>query len=270
MSPDPGNPVTVTPAWPTRDLFGVPICAAGMDAVLGIVDETIRRRGRLLIGAVNAAKIVNMQRDALLRQAVLEAHLILPDGMGVVWAARWLKQRLPGRVTGIDLMHAMLEQGNRRRYRVFCLGATEAVLEEAVARIVKDHPGIVLAGKRNGYFNADEESSVVEEIRASRADLLLVAMSSPKKEVFLAQWWRSLDVPVCHGVGGAFDVLAGRVHRAPALWQRLGLEWFYRMAQEPGRLWRRYLVTNTLFCRLVFREWVRGVARSGSEARRAS
>ncbi len=95
---------------------------------------------------------------------------------------------------------------------------------------------------------------MAEEIRASKADMLFAAMSSPKKEEFLASWFEQLDVPLCHGVGGAFDVLAGKVERAPEVWQRLGMEWLYRVKQEPRRLWRRYLVTNTLFCLMTVSE----------------
>ena len=222
-----------------------------MEQALTIVDRTIECRGRLLIGVVNAAKMVNMRRDEPLRRAVLSADMILADGMAVVWAARLLRHRLPERVPGIDLMHGMLRRGNERNYRVYCLGAAEEVLQSAVARIQADYPGVVMAGMRNGYFAPDEEPAVVADVVAARPDILFVAMSPPKKETFLARWSRQLDVPVCHGVGGAFDVLAGKVKRAPERWQRFGLEWLYRVKQEPRRMWRRYLVTNALFSAMV-------------------
>lgn len=236
-------------------LFGVPIDAVTMDEALAEVQAAIAYRCRLLIGVVNAAKIVNMSRDECLRYSVLGADLILADGMGVVWAARWLGAAIPGRVTGIDLMSRILESGNKKRYRVFFLGATQEVLNETVSRARKDYPGLVVAGEHHGYFRANDEFALVQQIRASRADILLVAMSSPKKEEFLARWADALGVPVLHGVGGAFDVFAGKVKRAPELWQRLGLEWLYRVVQEPRRMWKRYLTTNALFARLVWREW---------------
>ncbi len=237
-----------------RHMFGVPISALTMKQVVAFVDETIERRGSLLLGVVNAAKLVNMRRDKGLCEAVLAADMILADGIAVVWASRLLGRGLPERVTGIDLMHEMLQRGTDRHYRVFCLGATDEVLETTVARIRADYPGVVVAGCRNGYFEPEDEPNIVELIRASRPDILLAAMSSPKKEVFLDRWFGRLDVPICHGVGGAFDVLAGKVRRAPDGWQRLGLEWLYRVVQEPRRLWRRYLVTNTLFGVMVLRE----------------
>ena len=229
-----------------------------MDEVLSIVDETIHARRQLLIGVVNAGKMVNMKRDPSLGRAVLSSDMILADGIAVVWACRFLGRYLPERVPGIDLMHHVLERSRQRRYRVYCLGATEEVLLEAVERIRVDYPGVVIAGQRNGYFDEGEEPQIAEAIRLSRPDVLFVAMSSPKKEQFLGRWAGEMGVPICHGVGGAFDVLAGKVQRAPKLWRRLGLEWLYRIVQEPRRMWRRYLVTNTLFCWMLVRELVSG------------
>lgn len=232
----------------------VPVDAVNMEQAVSVAADAIRRRRPLLIGVVNAAKIVNMRRDAALRDAVLAADLILADGMAVVWAARVLGRPLPGRVTGIDLMHRLLTHADRHGCRVYCLGATDAVLEEVVRRVAHDHPGVKIVGRRNGYFAPAESEAVAEEIAAARPDILLAAMSSPKKEVFLVQWAPRMNIPVCHGVGGAFDVLAGKARRAPQLWQRLGMEWLYRVVQEPRRLWRRYLVTNTVFAWLVLCE----------------
>jgi N-acetylglucosaminyldiphosphoundecaprenol N-acetyl-beta-D-mannosaminyltransferase len=117
---------------------------------------------------------------------------------------------------------------------------------------------VQLVGWQNGYFKADQEADIAAAIAEARPDILFVAMSSPRKEAFLARWAGSMGVCVCHGVGGAFDVLAGKVHRAPERWQRLGLEWLYRVLQEPRRLWRRYLVTNTLFVSMVLWELFAG------------
>jgi N-acetylglucosaminyldiphosphoundecaprenol N-acetyl-beta-D-mannosaminyltransferase len=239
---------------PRQELFGIPIDALTMSEAIARVEAAVRSRSRLRIGVVNAAKIVNMRRDPALRQDVVSSDMILADGASVVWASRVLGRPLPERVAGIDIMTRVLEDGDRRGYRVYCLGATEAVLAAVVARIAIDYPGVVVAGAQDGYFSGQQEQSVADAIRASRADVLFVAMTSPKKENFLGQWGDYVEVPVCHGVGGSFDVLAGKVRRAPALWQRLGLEWLYRVLQEPGRLWKRYLVTNTLFCLMVLAE----------------
>jgi len=155
-------------------------------------------------------------------------------------------------------MHAILERGNARGYRVFCLGATREVVAEAVRRLEEMYPNVRFVGARDGYYRPEEEAALAEEIRAARPDVLFVAMTSPKKEDFLARWSRELGVPVWHGVGGSFDVAAGKVQRAPGAWQRLGLEWLYRVKQEPRRLWKRYLVTNLAFVYLLAQEWARG------------
>lgn len=239
---------------PVPQLFGVPISAITLDEALDRIAETIGRHGRLRIGVVNAAKIVNMRRNDSLRRDVLSSDLILADGLSIVWAGRLLGCPLPERVAGIDLMLGMLRRGNEHGYRVYCFGATDEVLHKVIGRITADYPNIHLVGARNGYFAPEEEGAIAAEIATARPDIVLVGMSSPKKEEFLARWSDQLGVPVCHGVGGSFDVLAGRVKRAPQSWQRLGLEWLYRVKQEPRRLWRRYLVTNTIFCWMLLAE----------------
>jgi N-acetylglucosaminyldiphosphoundecaprenol N-acetyl-beta-D-mannosaminyltransferase len=246
---------------PARQVLGAPVRAMTMEAVLELIDDAIATRGRLRIGVVNAAKLVNMRRDEVLRRDVLSSDVILADGMAVVWASQLLRRPVPERVAGIDLMVALFGQGNARGYRVFFLGATEDVLRRVTDRVAAEYPGIVVAGQRNGYFSPLEEPAIAAEIDAARPDVLLIAMTSPRKEHFMARWAAELDVPVWHGVGGSFDVMAGKVQRAPERWQQLGLEWLYRVRQEPRRLWRRYLVTNTLFCGLVAAELVRHLLR---------
>lgn len=240
--------------WPVRRLFDVPIHALTMDQVLAVVNTAVQTRQQLLVGVVNAAKMVNMRRNPALGEAVLGADLILADGMSVVWACRVLGRPLPERVPGIDLMDRLLEEGRHRGYRVYCLGATAEVLDAAIAKMEVDHPGVQIVGRQHGYFKPAEEEAVAQRIAEARPDILFVAMTSPKKEEFLGRWSRVMGVPVCHGVGGSFDVLAGKVKRAPAIWQRFGMEWLYRVVQEPRRMWRRYAVTNTLFCGMVFSE----------------
>ena len=243
--------------YPTQQLFGVPIAAVSMQTAIDFVQQAITRGAVLQIGVVNAAKIVNMSRDAALRESVLSSDIVFADGMSVVWASRLVGRPLPARVAGIDLMMGILDLANTHRYRVFCLGATDEVLAATVDHIRDRFPHVIVAGSRNGYFGSTEEAKVAEQIANSGADILFVAMTSPKKEQFLARWSSILGVRVCHGVGGSFDVLAGKVRRAPVAWQRLGLEWLYRVKQEPGRLWRRYLVTNAMFCWLTLKEVAR-------------
>jgi len=240
--------------WPTRRLFDVRIDALTMAQVIHAVESAIDTRRRLLIGVVNAAKIVKMRRDEALRRAVLGADMILADGMSVVWASRLVRAPLPERVAGIDLMLRMLELCEARKFRVYCLGATDAVLANLREAVNRQYPHVEIAGMRNGFYDATDEADIVREIAQSKADVLFVGMTSPRKERFLADWCDELNVPVRHGVGGAFDVLAGKVRRAPGLVQRAGMEWAYRVVQEPRRLAGRYVDTNSVFLGMLARE----------------
>ncbi|MDM8083224.1 WecB/TagA/CpsF family glycosyltransferase [Cellulomonas cellasea] len=245
------------PAGPRRLLFGLRLDGLTLAEVAQRCGDAMRERERLLIGVVNAAKVVNLRRDPLLRESLLEADVLLADGQSVVWASRLLRRGLPERVAGIDLFEQLLALGDREGRGVYLLGARSEVLRELVTRIEARFPGLRVVGSRDGYFSAAESGAVAAEIAASGADMLFLGMTSPHKEVFLATHGPSLGVSVLHGVGGSFDVLAGRTRRAPRAWQRLGLEWAYRLVQEPRRLWKRYLVTNTRFVALVARELVR-------------
>jgi len=171
-----------------------------------------------------------------------------------VWASRLLRDPLPARVAGIDLMNALLALAERQRYRVFILGAERSVLETAVERIRARHPRLRLAGYRDGYFPTEQTAEVCAEIRAARPHILFVAMSSPTKEYWLDEHGKALGIPLQMGVGGSIDVIAGLTRRAPRWLQNSGLEWLWRLLQEPRRLARRYLVTNTRFALMLAAE----------------
>lgn len=240
--------------FPTVSLFDIPIKAMTMSQALDLIDQAISISASLQIGVVNAAKVVNMYRNPALGADVLSSDIIFADGASVVWASHILRNPLPERVAGIDLMMGMLERGQNNGYRVYLFGATEEVNQKVAEQIGTDYPGVIVAGRRNGYFTADEEEEIANDIARTKPDILLVAITSPKKEQFLARWSDIVKVPICHGVGGSFDVYAGKVKRAPLAWQRCGMEWLYRLLQEPRRMWKRYLVTNSFFCWLIIRE----------------
>ena len=246
----------------TVKLFGINIHPLGMLEVLNIVNECIISKQSLHVGMLNAAKVVNMKRNPALGEDVASSNLILADGSAVVLASKILHKKLPERVAGIDLMHAILERGDKLGYRVFCLGASEEISQEIERQINKHYPGVIIAGRQNGYFSDDQQEQVAKDIAAANADVLFVAITSPKKEQFMAKWGDIMRVPVVHGVGGSFDVFAGKVKRAPLIWQKLGMEWLYRVLQEPGRLWKRYLITNTLFIGMLLKELVKPIKSS--------
>jgi N-acetylglucosaminyldiphosphoundecaprenol N-acetyl-beta-D-mannosaminyltransferase len=186
-----------------------------------------------------------MRRDPSLRQACQRADLVVADGRSVVWTSRLAGIPLPERVAGVDLMTALLAAASAHRLRVYFLGARPEVVDELVRRCARDHPGLVVAGARDGYFGRDEQAQVAEDVRQAAPHMLFVGMPSPFKETWSERHRATLDVPVVLGVGGTFDVLAGFIRRAPRRLQSLGLEWLWRLAMEPRRMWKRYLVTNS-------------------------
>ncbi|MEV7966790.1 WecB/TagA/CpsF family glycosyltransferase [Sphaerisporangium sp. NPDC088356] len=242
----------------------------GRDVVLGTVLDALTMRevvtrcvvaidtGRpLSIGVVNAAKIVNMRTDVLLRKSVLDCDLVLADGQAVVWASRMLGHPLPERVAGIDLFLELLAEAARRGHRVYFLGARPEVLSQVLDEARRRFPGLTIAGARDGYFTDEGAGQVAREIAGTRADMLFLGITSPKKEIFVGQWGETTQARIIHGVGGSFDILAGETRRAPSGWQRLGLEWLYRLLQEPVRLGPRYLKTNARFLLMLAEEWLR-------------
>jgi len=198
-----------------------------------------------VVVTLNAALLCMMRRDPELRAACDRGDMVVADGMSVVWTSRLAGTPLPERVTGVDLMASLLSAASARSLRVYFLGARPGVVSELARRCARDYPGLVVAGARDGYFAPSEHARVVERIREAAPHLLFVGMPSPFKETWCERHRAALDVPVVLGVGGAFDVLAGRVRRAPRRLQSLGLEWSWRLAMEPRRMWKRYLVTNS-------------------------
>jgi N-acetylglucosaminyldiphosphoundecaprenol N-acetyl-beta-D-mannosaminyltransferase len=237
-------------------VFGLQLDALTLPEVVDMCESCIDDHSSMTVGVVNAAKVVNLRSDEVLRDSLVHCDVLLADGQSVVWASRLLGEPLPERVAGIDLFEALLERGDRERRSVYLLGAKPEILARLVDVIGARWPGLRILGSRDGYFNDDEAPEVAAEIAASGADMLFLGMTSPKKEIFLAKYGAELGIPVLHGVGGSFDVLAGVTRRAPIGWQRLGLEWAYRLAQEPRRMWRRYLRTNSAFLGLLVRERV--------------
>ncbi len=235
-------------------LFGCPIDNLGFDDTVRRIENSIQKRQPIRHCAINAAKIVKIQSDRKLREIVVSSDVISPDGQSIVWASRFLKKPLPERVTGIDLMQKLLELAANKGYKVFLLGAREEVISRLTEKLKQKLPRLNLVGWRNGYFSTAEEKEIVEEINQKKPDILFVGMSSPKKEYWMSKYQSSLKVSFCMGVGGGFDVLVGKIKRAPRWMQKLGLEWFHRLLQEPTRMWKRYLVTNTLFLFYLLKE----------------
>lgn len=206
--------------------------------------------------AVNVAKLVKARSNDELRRDIADSHIVGIDGMGIVWGARLLGVPVPERVAGIDLMEQLLEACAAEGFRPYFLGARKDVLERAIAIARRRWPGLDFAGYRDGYFKPEEEPGVVAEILATGPDCLFIGMPTPRKERFLRRYREVLGVPFIMGVGGSFDVLAAHVNRAPPPMQRAGLEWLYRIYQEPRRMWWRYASTNAVFAGLLVKALV--------------
>lgn len=235
------------------EFLKAPMDVATMPETVGFIENRIKEGDFLQHVVVNVAKIVNMQKDKVLADSVNACDLINIDGMGVVIGARFLGHDVPERVAGVDLFHELLRMSAKCDFPVFLLGATEDVVSKTASKVKEQNPLLTIAGFNDGYFWEDEQA-VVDKIKASGAKLLFVAITSPKKENFINKWQDKLGVDFVMGVGGTFDVVAGKVNRAPKWMQEYGLEWFYRVLQEPGRMWKRYLVTNSKFACLLLKE----------------
>jgi N-acetylglucosaminyldiphosphoundecaprenol N-acetyl-beta-D-mannosaminyltransferase len=238
-------------------LLGTALDAVTLDGAIAVVEEAIASRRPVLNASLNAAKVVRLQHDTALREAIAACELITADGVPMVWAGRLLGNHIPERVNGTDLMERLLERAEERGHSVFLLGSRADVLERACAEVARRHPRLRIAGARHGYFAPEDEAGVVAEIAAAEADILFIALETPQKELFQARHREALGVAFAMGVGGSLDVLAGQRRRAPRWAQRAGLEWLFRLLQEPRRLFVRYLVGNSIFIALVAREFAR-------------
>lgn len=230
-----------------------------MKQTIETVDNAVAQNRQLQHVVVNAGKMVAMQKDAQLRESVNSSDIINADGQAVVWASRFLGKPLKERVAGIDLMQNLVELAHQKKYKIFLLGAKEEVVSNVVKIYTEQYSNGLIAGYRNGYFKREDEPEIARQIAASGAQILFVAITSPIKENFLYNHREILkDVNFVMGVGGSFDVVAGVTKRAPLWMQKAGLEWFYRFAQEPKRMWKRYLVGNSKFIYLVLKEKLKG------------
>ena len=238
------------------EVLGCPMDVASMGETVETIRSAVAVGGFTQHVVVNVAKLVNMRTDVQLKDSVHSCDIINIDGMGVVLGARFLGHAVPERVAGVDLFHELLAMSERSGFSVFLLGAEDGVVAAAANEVQSLYPKLKIAGYHHGYFWKDE-AAMVEAIRASGAQLLFVAITSPKKENFINRWRDQLGVNFVMGVGGTFDVVAGKVKRAPVWMQNYGLEWLYRVIQEPGRMWKRYLTTNSQFAWLLAKEKLR-------------
>lgn len=237
------------------DFLGIPVDALTTQETIDRVDKAIMENKRINHVVINAGKVVLMQKDKELYNSVVSCDIINADGQSIVWAVRFLGKKLPERVAGVDLMQELMELSYKKNYKCFFFGAKEAVVKKVVDIYSQKYGSEIIAGYRNGYYIKTEEPLIAKQIADSGTQLLFVAITSPKKENFLFDYKNVLkNVSFTMGVGGTFDVIAGVTRRAPRWMQNIGMEWFYRFLQEPGRMWHRYLIGNSTFIWLVIKE----------------
>lgn len=227
--------------------------AISLDETVDEVEKIIAKGVPTQHVVINASKVNLMEADHELASIVNECPLINADGASIVWAAKKLGVPLRERVTGIDLFQRLVGLASEKGYSIYLFGAKEEVVTKVKAIFEDRYPGIQIAGYRNGYFTEADEPQIVSDMAASGADMMFVAFSSPKKEYWVHKYIDQIGIPFVMGVGGSFDVVAGVTDRAPTWMQKHGLEWFYRFIQEPGRLWKRYIIGNLKFVALTYK-----------------
>lgn len=248
----------------TIEIFGLKVNTLDYPAALRQVKRFIAEGQPRWAVSINPEKIVKAQGDPALKEVLRQGDLCLPDGTGLVWAARFLQGVPLQRVTGIDLMRALLQEAAREGYRVYFLGSRPGVCQQAIDNLVDRHPDLEVAGHCHGFFSPSQEEGIINKIREASPDILLVALGSPRQEYWVTRNRQQLGVPFIMGVGGSLDVEAGLATRAPAWSQKVGLEWFFRLAREPRRLTRLGFLPR--FILMVARERLRKKGKQGSYA----
>jgi N-acetylglucosaminyldiphosphoundecaprenol N-acetyl-beta-D-mannosaminyltransferase len=242
-------PRVAAPRWPVP-ILGVPLDPLTIDEALARIGEMVASGEPHYVVTPNVDILVQGRRNPELHRILCEADLVLCDGQPLVWASRLLGNALPERVAGSDLTPRLIAQAERKGHRIFLLGASPEANARAVERLRKRHPRLEIAGHFSPPFRPLDQmdhDEIVCRVRAAEPDILFVSFGCPKQEQWIAMHYRALGVPVCLGVGATIDFLAGRVRRAPPWMRRWGLEWSYRLLQEPRRLFRRYLTDFLCF-----------------------
>lgn len=224
------------------DILGCQVDLLDMEAVVAVIRDMVRVREPRHIITLNAEIVYTAQSDPELQKIINRADLVTPDGVGIVWAGRKMGYPIAERVTGIDLLYRLCEEASHEGWQIYLLGAAPGVAEKAASSLRDQYPGLKVCGTHHGYFGEAETEQLVQEIRAARPDLLFAALGAPKQEFFIQQYKEKLAVPVCMGVGGSFDVVAGVKKRAPEWAIRLNIEWLYRLLAEPSRFKRQLVL----------------------------
>lgn len=219
-------------------VLGVPIDAVTMKEAVGRAMSFLQDGGQHMICTPNPEIVMEAQNDTGLMEILKASDMVLPDGIGVVWASKYSKIRLTERVAGYDFTQKLFDAIKNTDYSVYFFGGEPGVAAAAAKKMTRKYDGLKIAGVRNGYFNTEEEKKITAEIKAAAPSILLVGLGAPKQEKWIYNNMALTGAKLYIGVGGSFDVMSGKTKRAPALFQKLGLEWFYRLIMQPTRLIR--------------------------------
>ena len=220
-------------------ILDVPVHPLTMGEAVSVLEESITSGEQAFVVTANAEIIMMCQEDAGYKKIVSQdAQLVLPDGAGAVWAGRHLGYKVPERVAGFDLYCQLLDKAAQKGYKAFFFGGSPGIAEAAKAKSEELYPGVQVVGCRNGYFKEEESQAIIDEINASGADMLFAALGAPKQEKWLVRYREQLKPKILMGIGGSFDVFAGKMERAPKWMQDASLEWLFRLYKQPSRFMR--------------------------------
>ena len=221
-------------------VLGVPFDAVTMDEAVAKAKKLLKEEGQHIICTPNPEIVMEAQNDKVLNSILHEADLVVPDGIGVVWASKYSEIRLTERVAGFDLTQNLMAELAATDETFYFFGGAPGVASTAARKMMKKYPGLKVVGVHNGYFDEKEEKRIIQDIKEKAPSILLVGLGAPKQEKWIYDNLRLTGAKVAIGVGGSFDVMAGNVKRAPKIFQKLGLEWFHRLITQPTR-WRRMM-----------------------------
>ncbi|WP_400162286.1 WecB/TagA/CpsF family glycosyltransferase [Brevibacillus sp. TJ4] len=234
-------------------ILGVPFTTHNFDETVADLTGRVERGVRTHVVTANP-EIVMIARENTSFRTVLDQAYVVPDGIGIVYAAKWTNQPITERVTGVELLEALMAEADRHGWNVFLLGAAPDVVQLAAEKLGNRYPGARIVGYRDGYFRPEDEKQIVQEIAERQTQLLFVAMGAPKQDEWIARYRDQLGATLMMGVGGSFDVVSGKVKRAPLIWQKLHLEWLHRLLTMPSR-WKRQLAIPRFVWTVLSEKW---------------
>jgi len=242
------------------DIMGIGFNNLTMEETIEKVEQLINAQKPSMIFTLNVHRTVSAIQNRSIKEIYDIADIILPDGVPLVWISRILGNPLKERIAGADLFPLFCETASRKGYKIFLLGAAPGIAEKTKEILEKRHSGIKVVGTFSPSFgfenDVDENRKIVSIIKKANPDVLFIALGHPKEEEWILKYRNEIKVPVSIGIGATFDFISGKLRRAPKWLQTIGLEWFFRICQEPRRLWKRYLIGNTYFIWLVFRKYL--------------